>query len=89
MLKILSDQGWIVTSADILFVQRLLLDRDLGPHIKVKGQILWSSKKSPKISQNSETTDSILALKRIQEIGGSGIYQQTSLSLAKPRYIQN
>ena len=72
--KILSDQGWIVTSADILFVQRLLLDRDLGPHIKVKGKILWSTKKSPKKSRNSETTDSELALKRIQELGGSGIY---------------
>ena len=34
--KSLSEQGWRVTSADILFFQRLLLDLDLGPHIAMK-----------------------------------------------------
>ena len=32
--------GWTVTSADIIFPQRLLLDLDLGPHIRWKGELL-------------------------------------------------
>ncbi|MDE0575179.1 MAG: DNA-directed DNA polymerase [Candidatus Poseidoniales archaeon] len=34
--------NWKVTSADILFQQRLLLDLDLGPHIAWKGELLPS-----------------------------------------------
>ena len=33
-------QKWEVTSADIVFPQRLLLDLDLGPHIAWKGELL-------------------------------------------------
>ena len=33
---------WKVTSADIIFPQRLLLDLDLGPHIAWKGELLPS-----------------------------------------------
>jgi DNA polymerase I len=36
----LKAEGWIVSSADIIFPQRLLLDLDLGPHIAWKGQLL-------------------------------------------------
>ncbi|MDG1524525.1 MAG: DNA polymerase domain-containing protein [Candidatus Thalassarchaeaceae archaeon] len=36
----LKTEGWIVSSADIIFPQRLLLDLDLGPHIAWKGQLL-------------------------------------------------
>ena len=31
---------WVVSSADIIFPQRLLLDLDLGPHIAWKGELL-------------------------------------------------
>ena len=36
----LKAEGWIVSSADIIFPQRLLLDLDLGPHIAWKGELL-------------------------------------------------
>ena len=35
--EVLKSDGWAVTSADIVFPQRLLLDLDLGPHIAWKG----------------------------------------------------
>ena len=36
----LKSDGWVVSSADIVFPQRLLLDLDLGPHIAWKGELL-------------------------------------------------
>jgi len=36
----LKSNGWVVTSADIVFPQRLLLELDLGPHIAWKGELL-------------------------------------------------
>ena len=36
----LKSDGWMVSSADIVFPQRLLLDLDLGPHIAWKGELL-------------------------------------------------
>ena len=36
----LKSDGWVVTSADIVFPQRLLLDLNLGPHIAWKGDLL-------------------------------------------------
>jgi len=72
--KALSDSGWRVTSADILFVQRLLLDLDLGPHIRMRGEVLWAGDRAPEGAKSSETTDPELAEKRILEVGGSGIY---------------
>ena len=72
--KSLSDQGWTVTSADILFFQRLLLDLDLGPHIMMTGEVLWADERAPEGAKTPENTDRELAERRIQEIGGSGIY---------------
>ncbi|MBR79536.1 MAG: hypothetical protein CMA88_01955 [Euryarchaeota archaeon] len=72
--KALSDQGWTVTSADILFFQRLLLDLDLGPHIRMSGEVLWAGERAPDGSKTSENTDRETAEKRIHEVGGSGIY---------------
>ena len=72
--KALSDQGWTVTSADILFFQRLLLDLDLGPHIRMIGEVLWAGERAPDGSKTPENTDRETAEKRIHEVGGSGIY---------------
>ena len=72
--KGLSDQGWRVTSADILFFQRLLLDLDLGPHIRMSGEVLWAGERAPDASKTPENTDREAAEKRIHEVGGSGIY---------------
>ena len=72
--KALSDSGWRVTSADILFVQRLLLDLDLGPHIRASGEVLWTGDRAPEGAKTAETTDPSVAEARIREVGGSGIY---------------
>ena len=72
--KSLSEQGWTVTSADILFFQRLLLDLDLGPHILARGEVLWASERAPRNTQTQENTNPEIAEKRIRDIGGSGIY---------------
>ena len=45
--KRLIEIGWKVTSADILFVHRLLLDLDLGPHIATDGEVLWAGPRAP------------------------------------------
>ena len=66
--------GWIVTSADINFAQRLLLDCDLGPHIKVKGSVLWADKRSPEEAKNINNSNSQIANQNIKKVGGSGIY---------------
>ena len=72
--KSLSEQGWRVTSADILFFQRLLLDLDLGPHIATKGEVLWAGERAPEGAKTPENTNRETAEKRIQAVGGSGIY---------------
>ncbi|MAV60240.1 MAG: hypothetical protein CND89_01560 [Marine Group II euryarchaeote MED-G38] len=66
--------GWVVTSADINFAQRLLLDCDLGPHIKVKGSVLWADIRSPDEAKNNSNSDSQIANKNIKKVGGAGIY---------------
>jgi len=65
---------WDVSSADILFVQRLLLDCDLGPHILARGEVLWAGERAPKETQNDTTGDRATAAGRIAEVGGSGLY---------------
>ena len=65
---------WDVTSADILFVQRLLLDCDLGPHILARGDVLWAGERAPAETQNETTGDRTTAAGRIAEVGGSGLY---------------
>ncbi|MCH1592332.1 MAG: hypothetical protein L7R66_04995 [Candidatus Thalassarchaeaceae archaeon] len=65
---------WVVTSADIPFQNRLMLDLDLGPHISVKGDVIWASERAPEGAKNSTTTDVKLAESAIKKIGGAGIY---------------
>ena len=72
--KRLSDSGWRVTSSDILFVQRLLLDCDLGPHIRARGEVLWTGERAPEQAKSDQTTDAEAATARILKIGGSGLY---------------
>ena len=72
--KALSESGWRVTSADILFVQRLLLDLDLGPHIRAGGEVLWAGDRAPEGAKTPESTDPEVAEARIKEVGGSGVY---------------
>ena len=64
---------WRVTSADIQFHKRLMLDLDLGPHIRAKGQILHADARAPeearKLSPESED-----ALENILRVGGRGLY---------------
>ena len=72
--KALSEFGWTVTSADILFVQRLLLDLDLGPHIRASGEVLWAGERAPDDAKTPENTDVGIAEERILSAGGSGVY---------------
>ena len=68
----LSSQGWDVTSSDILLVHRLLMDRDLGPHISFSGEVLWVGERAPKELSRFQDSDS--ASERIKELGGAGLY---------------
>ena len=66
--------SWEVTSADIVFVQRLLLDCDLGPHIMARGEVLWAGERAPDECRDEDTGDRATAAGRIAEAGGSGLY---------------
>ncbi|MDP7003340.1 MAG: DNA polymerase domain-containing protein, partial [Candidatus Thalassarchaeaceae archaeon] len=66
--------SWEVTSADIVFVQRLLLDCDLGPHITARGEVLWAGERAPEECRDEDTGDRATAAGRISEAGGSGLY---------------
>jgi len=66
--------AWVVTSADILFVQRLLLDCDLGPHILARGEVLWAGERAPLGARDEQTSDRAIAAGRIADVGGVGIY---------------
>ncbi len=66
--------SWEVTSADILFVQRLLLDCDLGPHILAHGEVLWAGERAPPETRDEKTSDRTIAAGRIADVGGVGIY---------------
>ena len=66
--------AWVVTSADILFVQRLLLDCDLGPHILARGEVLWAGERAPLEARDEQTSDRAIAAGRIADVGGVGIY---------------
>ena len=72
--KSLSEAGWRASSADILFVQRLLLDLDLGPHIRASGEVLWTGDRAPNDAKTADSTDPDMAESRIKDAGGSGIY---------------
>ena len=68
------EDSWEVTSADILFFQRLLLDCDLGPHILARGEVLWAGARAPAEVRDEVTTDRATAAGRIAEVGGVGLY---------------
>ncbi len=72
--KRLIDDGWTVTSADILFVQRLLLDLDLGPHVRVAGEVLWAGGRAPAAMVGEFEGGRVEAAERIRDFGGSGLY---------------
>ena len=71
--KILKE-SWEVSSADILFERRLLLDYDLGPHISACGEVLWAGERAPIEVRDDDTSDRTVAAGRIAEAGGSGLY---------------
>ena len=66
------ESEWEVSSADILFVQRLLLDADLGPHISAGGKILWAGERAP--DEIERSSDRVIAAESIRDVGGSGLY---------------
>jgi DNA polymerase I len=67
-------ESWEVSSADILFERRLLLDYDLGPHISACGEVLWAGERAPVEARDESTTDRATATGHIAEVGGAGLY---------------
>jgi len=67
-------EDWEVTSADIPFQNRLMLDLDLGPHINARGRVLWAGERAPEEAKNDSTTDRHAAEISIADVGGAGIY---------------
>jgi len=67
-------ESWEVSSADILFERRLLLDYDLGPHISACGEVLWAGERAPVEARDESTMDRATAAGRIAEVGGAGLY---------------
>ena len=67
-------ESWEVSSADILFERRLLLDYNLGPHISACGEVLWAGERAPVEARDESTTDRATAAGRITEVGGAGLY---------------
>jgi len=65
---------WEVSSADILFVQRLLLDLDLGPHVGAVGEVLWAGERAPAAVRAEFSGGRVEAAERIRDVGGSGLY---------------
>ncbi len=72
--KSLKGLGWEVSSADILFERRLLLDYDLGPHILARGEVLWAGERAPTDVRDEITGDHITATDKILDFGGAGLY---------------
>ena len=66
--------NWEITSADILFVNRLMLDLDLGPHISAGGSVLWAGGRAPDDSKDESNTSSPDSEKAIIAAGGAGLY---------------
>ena len=65
---------WEVSSADILFVQRLLLDLDLGPHIASGGEVLWAGPRAPSEFASQFEGKRVESAENIRDFGGSGLY---------------
>ena len=72
--KKLKEMNWEVSSADIVFPQRLLLDLDLGPHIATNGEVLWAGPRAPSEFADQFEGKRVEAAERIRDIGGSGLY---------------
>jgi DNA polymerase I len=76
----LLESEWELSSGDILFFQRLLLDCDLGPHISYAGEILWAGARAPAGLLKSLPADRkgeaarAESAARIREAGGRGLY---------------
>ena len=68
------ESDWEVSSADILFVQRLLLDLDLGPHIASGGEVLWAGPRTPSELSSEFDGKRVEAAEKIRDFGGSGLY---------------
>jgi len=69
------DGRWIPFSSDIIFGQRLLLDRDLGPHLRAKVKpILWTEKAKKAHPELGEITEVDAKLGLISSYGGAGDY---------------
>ena len=66
--------NWEITSADILFVNRLMLDLDIGPHISAGGRVLWAGVRAPEVSKNDDTTSEVESERAIIAAGGAGLY---------------
>ena len=64
---------WTVTSADIQFHKRLMYDLDLGPHISVKGKVMFCGDRAPK-GATSPYKDDRDAEEAILSVGGRGLY---------------
>ncbi len=70
---------WDVSSADIIFPQRLLLDSDLGPHIQFYATALWAGPRAPPellagLSDDSVEMPRLIAAEKIRDAGGAGLY---------------
>ena len=66
---------WKVSSADIVFPLRLFLDRDLGPHIEVKGDVIWAQRKAPEeLVSSFSDSDRMEISDSIRKSGGAGLY---------------
>ena len=68
------ESEWEVSSADILFVQRLLLDLDLGPHIASGGEVLWAGPRASSELASEFDGKRVEAAEMIRDFGGSGLY---------------
>ena len=68
------ESDWSISSADILFVHRLLLDLDLGPHIIASGEVMWAGDRAPEEFRSKFEGGRVEAAERIRSFGGSGLY---------------
>ena len=73
-------KDWELSSADVVFVNRVFLDADVGPHITFSADLLWVDEtKVPELadavpSSNRGEKGRRHAAEEIRESGGSGLY---------------
>ena len=74
------EADWETTSADIVFVNRLFYDNDVGPHIRADAEVLWASDDAPEellatlpaTHRGDEARTE--SAERVRESGGEGLY---------------